>query len=204
MAQNNQQRLQGYRIKIKLPMMKVIPDVTRTVDIPAQITFDQLDSVIEVTMGWWEGHLYEFSIPKANLKIPEMTTYMQAKDDPFFGSSAEQISPETKIDEYLMTYKKFKYVYDFGDNWEHEVRLMRVLDDYSADHPILVKAVGECPPEDSGGVPGWLDMLDAYNDPKHPDHQDVVDWLTESDQLPADREIDIDKINAYMADNFRI
>lgn len=100
MAQNEQQP-QGYRIKIKLPMMKVIPDITRTVDIPAQITFDQLDKVIELTMGWWEGHLYEFSIPKANLEIPDMMTYEQTKDEPFFGSSAEMISPQTKIDEYL-------------------------------------------------------------------------------------------------------
>lgn len=200
MTQNNQHP-QGYRIKIKLPMMKVVPDVTRTVDIPAQMTFDQLDKVIELTMGWG-GHLYEFSIPKANLEIPEMGTYLQSKNEPFFGSSAETISPETEIDDYLTTFKKFKYVYDFGDYWEHEIRLMRVLDDYSAGHPILVKAVGDCPPEDSGGVPGWLDMLDAYNDPKSPDHQEVVDWLTESDQLPEDRAVNIDAINAYMKTSY--
>jgi Plasmid pRiA4b ORF-3-like protein len=33
-----------------------------------------------------------------------------------------------------------------------------------------------CPPEDVGGIPGFYDFLEAITDPRHPDHDERVEW----------------------------
>jgi len=33
-----------------------------------------------------------------------------------------------------------------------------------------------CPPEDVGGVPSFYAFLDALQDPKHPNYEEVLDW----------------------------
>jgi hypothetical protein len=33
-----------------------------------------------------------------------------------------------------------------------------------------------CRPEDVGGPPGYMEYLEALQDPSHPDHQQMVEW----------------------------
>jgi hypothetical protein len=40
----------------------------------------------------------------------------------------------------------------------------------------LIDAVGRCPLEDSGGPPGYMEMLEALRDPAHPRHAEVIEW----------------------------
>ncbi|HZV25314.1 MAG TPA: plasmid pRiA4b ORF-3 family protein, partial [Acidothermaceae bacterium] len=57
---------------------------------------------------------------------------------------------------------RFRYTYDFGDDWHHE---------------ILVDAKGACPPEDCGGVWGYADLKEILADPSHDEHQERLEWL---------------------------
>ena len=34
-----------------------------------------------------------------------------------------------------------------------------------------------CPPEDVGGVWGYVDFLEAIQNVKHPDHEDMLEWV---------------------------
>jgi hypothetical protein len=43
-------------------------------------------------------------------------------------------------------------------------------------YPLLIDAVGRCPLEDSGGAPGYMEMLEALRDPAHPRHAEVIEW----------------------------
>lgn len=57
--------------------------------------------------------------------------------------------------------KSIMWEYDFGDSWEHEVKLSSVAD-YKDGEPHMVewvKGAGACPPEDCGGVWGYADLL---------------------------------------------
>ncbi len=36
---------------------------------------------------------------------------------------------------------------------------------------------GACPLEDCGGPWGYADLKDALADPRHEDHEDMLDWL---------------------------
>ena len=48
--------------------------------------------------------------------------------------------------------KTLKYLYDFGDGWEHTVKVERITDAIPGlAYPVLINATGRCPPEDVGG-----------------------------------------------------
>jgi hypothetical protein len=81
-----------------------------------------------------------------------------------------QVLPGTKA--------RFLYRYDFGDNWEHEMVLEKVLS--PADgvrYPVCLAGARACPPEDCGGVIGYERMLEALDDPGDDEHQEYLDWL---------------------------
>ena len=72
---------------------------------------------------------------------------------------------------------RIAYDYDFGDSWEHEVLLEEVVAVSAASrYPIVLSGQGACPPDDVGGISSYYHFLEAINDPKHPDHEEMVEW----------------------------
>lgn len=68
--------------------------------------------------------------------------------------------------------------YDFGDGWEHEVVLEEVTRRVPGrKYPACVEGAGACPPEDSGGVHGYEEMLKVLRDPSHEEHENTVQWV---------------------------
>ena len=43
-------------------------------------------------------------------------------------------------------------------------------------YPVLLAAVGRCPPEDVGGPPGYEEFLAALSDPEHEAHAEMLEW----------------------------
>src|ERR671911_662979 len=69
------------------------------------------------------------------------------------------------------------YLYDFGDGWDHAVRIERIGEpDPQALYPQLVAATGRCPPEDVGGPWGYAEFLAAIADPAHEEHEHMLTW----------------------------
>ena len=92
----------------------------------------------------------------------------------------------------VLTGEKFKffYLYDFGDSWEHEVLVEKVLTAESdAHYPVCIKAKRACPPEDCGGTWGYQTLLKAIKAPKHPEHALRREWLGTSFD-PEDADLD--------------
>ncbi|SDU06301.1 pRiA4b ORF-3-like protein [Halopseudomonas salegens] len=51
-----------------------------------------------------------------------------------------------------------------------------------ASHGSALHAVGQCPPEDVGGIGGFYAFfLEAMADPSHPEHEDMQNWWGESE-----------------------
>ena len=70
------------------------------------------------------------------------------------------------------------YEYDFGDSWEHNIRLEKILPfDPDAVLPLCLKAKGACPPEDVGGIWGYSNFMEALSDPDHPEHTEYKEWV---------------------------
>ena len=76
--------------------------------------------------------------------------------------------------------KTLRYLYDFGDGWEHTIKIERLVDpDPGVLYSRLVEASGRCPPEDVGGPWGYAEMLEAIKDPKHERHDEICEWLAD-------------------------
>ena len=64
--------------------------------------------------------------------------------------------------------KRALYLYDFGDDWNHDVRLEKILPRKpDTNYPICLAGNRACPPEDCGGTWGYEDTLRILADPDH-------------------------------------
>lgn len=186
--------MKAYQIKIELVGSK--PLIWRRVIIPADVTFKRLHDTIQFSMDWWDSHLYEFEFPQEKLRVTndeeayeEFKFYQEKykgkaltkRNDPqgFIARTLETAirQPQTvKIDRYLEEYKTLTYVYDFGDDWRHQIELEKIIDDYQLGYPTILEGEGACPPEDIGGISGYEEFLRVWNDPKHPEHEEMRQW----------------------------
>jgi len=73
---------------------------------------------------------------------------------------------------------KAVYTYDFGDSWEHDIVVEKVLAPESGKaYPACVAGKLHGPPEDCGGLPGFYNLLEAISDPEHEEHEELLEWL---------------------------
>jgi hypothetical protein len=75
---------------------------------------------------------------------------------------------------------KFTYEYDMGDSWLHEIEVEKVgFVEKDVQYPCCTGGARACPPEDCGGFPGYMNMLEAMADPKHPEREEMLEWIGE-------------------------
>ncbi|RLG29132.1 plasmid pRiA4b ORF-3 family protein [Methanosarcinales archaeon] len=165
---------QVYQFKITLAGAK--PPIWRRIHVPETYTFWDLHVAIQDAMGWGDGHLHEFKMIDPSTGS-EVCIGIPGED---FG---EKILPEhrRKIAKYFsMENRSAGYVYDFGDNWEHEVQLEKILPrEKGATYPTCIKGRRACPPEDCGGLWGYVDILEALEDPDNEETEELLDWVGE-------------------------
>ncbi|SFC85094.1 pRiA4b ORF-3-like protein [Bacillus sp. 491mf] len=176
-----------YQFKITLKGMR--PPIWRRFLIDNQVTFEELHTIIQIVMGWEDSHLYNFDTKDALVEI---------LDDSFefFPSAREKYDArETQIGE-LITEEKQKclYTYDFGDDWEHELVLEKILPiDEKITVPTCLKGKRACPPEDCGGVYMYSEIQAALKGEGELD-EEMIEWLGEFDT----EEFDIEFINSIL------
>ena len=158
------------RLAITLDQVK--PPVRRRIEVPLSIRLDRLHRVFQIVMGWEDYHLYEFRIGRdIRYGIPD-------PDWDLPGSSPRSAKQTTLASLLAQTRNKaFKYVYDFGDDWQHTVKLEALTaPEPRTIYPRLLVVKGRCPPEDVGGPWGYAEYLEAMADPTHERHADMVEW----------------------------
>jgi hypothetical protein len=100
-------------------------------------------------------------------------------------------SQRVKLNKLVSAGEKFLYEYDFGDDWEHEILVENILP-VEQKLPICIKGKRACPPEDVGGIWGYETFLEAINDPQHPEHEMLTEWVGGSFDAEA---FDLDQVN---------
>ncbi len=157
---------------LKITLQHVQPPVWRQVE-TADCSLATLHDLIQVSMGWENAHLHEFEIGRERFGDP-----MQWEGG--FGSELE-VGDEGKVRLSQLVaagIKKFRYVYDMGDTWEHVIQIAKPgAAEPGARYPRCVAGERACPPEDCGGPWGYGDFLDAIQDPNHEQHEDMVEWI---------------------------
>ena len=155
--------------RLKVTLDDVKPDVLRRIEVPLTIRLDRLHLVLQAAMGWTNSHLYEIKAGDVGWGMP----------DPDFDDGPLDARKARLIDVLEDTGRKtLRYLYDFGDGWDHTVKVERVTDAVPGQqYPVLIEAIGCCPPEDVGGPWGYGEFLEALADPEHERHAEMRQWI---------------------------
>jgi hypothetical protein len=100
--------------------------------------------------------------------------------DLHFSGSVPFYAKDLPVKDFLTDEKQeCEYVYDFGDRWHHRI-IVEKMSSEGEDNPIVLDGKRSCPPEDSGGAYGYVEMLEIQKDPTHELYEEyIVDWLGE-------------------------
>lgn len=176
-----------YQLKITLAGIR--PPIWRRFEVSSNITFLDLHHIIQVVMGWENNHLHQFFVGEHNLT--DRTTLEEV------GYGGADVA-KTRLDKFVQQAgQKFTYEYDFGDSWEHELLLEKILEpEAGVKYRRCLKGKRDCPPEDCGGIWGYENLLDVIQDPEHPEYEDMMEWLGgEFDP----EEFDLEGVNEMLA-----
>lgn len=172
---NKAQSNQTFLFKIQLKHI-THPPVWRRIKVPSNFTFDDFHYAIQISFGWQNAHLFQFS-PDGYRSWPQIK--QKFDDNMGFGfSHGEVFEPhELNLSEIFMTEKqKFTYIYDFGDTWEHMITLEKIEHE-NLIFPKIETGKGQCPPEDCGGPWGYMQMKETLENPRNPEYKNYKEWL---------------------------
>lgn len=162
-----------YQFKITLNYSK--PSIWRRIQVPENYTFWDLHTAIQSAMGWAGGHLHGFRFlqgPSSDWVRIELPHSDCGEKDDFLNEQT------TKIKDWFGERKTVCYTYDFGDSWDHSVRLEKILPvEKGIKYPRCLAGKMACPPEDVGGVGGYEDFLASMRDEKDSRHAELVEWI---------------------------
>ncbi len=155
-------------VQIKIKLLGVTkPPVWRRVQLRADTRLDQLHEILQAALGWENYHLHAFSFGEEEFGPRDPDLALDFADE-----------RKVTLGELTDIGARFRYTYDFGDNWEHEILVEDLLDpDPDIHYPVLVAAKGACPPEDCGGRWGYADLKQVLADPSDEQHQEMLEWL---------------------------
>jgi len=176
-------------LQVKISLLGVSkPPVWRRLLVPADIRLDRLHGVIQAAMGWEDYHMHTFSDGSREYGLA----------DPELGRSDERRAILGRL--LKREDERIRYTYDFGDDWEHEIVLERVLvAEPGVRYPLCLAGKGACPPEDCGGVWGYEELREALADPAHERHEEMLEWLglqTAAEFDPA--RFDVEEVNGAL------
>ena len=173
-----------YQIKVTLKGSK--PPIWRRIQVTSDTTLGKLHRILQVVMGWEDYHLHQFIIGGAYYGEPHPDYGFEMKDE-----------REVKLNQVVSGEKsRFTYEYDFGDSWEHELLVEKILPLEEGKHyPVCLKGKRACPPEDCGGIWGYYNLLEAIQNPNHPEHEELLEWVGEGFDP---EEFDLDGINQVL------
>ncbi len=157
-------------ISLDLEVYKAV----RRIIVPADLEFERLHKVLQSVFGWKNYHLYDFTIFHGNKRLP-VTRMVPFEDDLEHDEHAVLMRGHV-LAEFLPEYKHMLYTYDLGDNWEHEIELVQVIEEHDKESPCLLEAIGRTPPEDVGGVGGYVSFREIMLDPNNPEYKEMKKW----------------------------
>ncbi|WP_293030929.1 plasmid pRiA4b ORF-3 family protein [Pandoraea sp.] len=124
-------------------MRYIKPAVWRRIIVPGSIRLGKLHVVLLLAMGWQGGHLHEFVFGDTNYGEPDDFGFQS--DPPLLNEA------RVTLTKALGALKSFTYLYDYGDNWQHRIKVEKTLvPDPDIRQPLCLDGQNACPPEDVG------------------------------------------------------
>lgn len=172
-----------YQIKVTLKNCR--PPIWRRVLVPSDIRLPRLHRILQMAMGWTDSHLHMFTIRGEQFGVPD-------EDFPDMVRNERNV----RLDKLVGAGGTFVYEYDFGDSWEHAIKVEKILPALpDVRIPLCLAGNRACPPEDCGGAWGYEHLLEVLRDPTHEEHDEMLTWLGDGFDLEA---FDIDATNVEL------
>lgn len=152
------------------------PPVWRRVIVPSNFNFHRFHFVIQAAFGWTNSHLYQFQKRVMDFDNPIMVDYGYENYTEIFRDSSK-----IKLSAIFPQFERYIYEYDFGDSWEHIIKLESV-EEKTSRYARLLTGKGRCPPEDCGGPDGYDLLKKSLADKTHPEHDSYREWLGMDDE----------------------
>lgn len=121
-----------------------------------RMTLRHLHDVIQAAFSWEDRHLAAFS------DAPGARRFLAQSAEDEFGEDHAPLFEAVKLDDVLTPGRVLFYTYDFGDDWWLRIEHHGVVDGAAKARQVLVDAVGISPPEDCGGVSGFMRLCRAW------------------------------------------
>ena len=158
----------GLVCQLKVSLRGARPPIWRRFLLPADTNLHRLHDALQVVMGWSDQHMHQFEVGGVTYgtRAPEIGDHVVSE-------------AKTTIAQVLRRPKdKLRYIYDFGDSWQHDVLLEKVLPpaEFQSFFPIIVAGKGACPPEDVGGLGGYYQLLSVLSNPEHDEYSEMLEW----------------------------
>jgi hypothetical protein len=155
--------------ELKVTLLGTRPPIWRRLEIRGDVTLRRLHEILQVAMGWTDSHMHQFLAHETCYGMPDPDDDMEMENE-----------GKARLDQLLKKPKdRMIYEYDFGDGWEHEIVLEKILplDSGRGRYPRVIGGRGACPPEDCGGVDGFHHLLDVLKNPNHPEYAELLEWV---------------------------
>ena len=167
--------------QLKITLRHIQPLVWRRIQVD-DCSLAELHDIIQISMGWDDEHMYAFVIDGKQCGDFE------------HGDDFDDDSRSVRLSEVVGEgHTRFRYDYDFGDDWAHTVDIEETLPaEQGAHYPRCVKGERACPPEDCGGPHEYPCFLDKIQDPQHEEHEEMLDWV--GDEFDPE-EFDLEQVN---------
>jgi hypothetical protein len=171
------------------------PEIWRELSVPDVCTLGDLHMIIQVAFGWGNEHMHLFTVKSSRYGM---------MDGDFGFSDDDNVIDEDDVCLYdlkLRTRQKFRYLYDFGDSWEHEITVSKTItnkDDEKLEPPCCLGGERAGPLEDTGGIWGYERLLAILKDPTHKEYEEIHDWLEDYDA----ENFDIEDVNNQLSNSF--
>ena len=154
--------------QLKITLLDAEPSIWRSIQIKSGTLLPDFHKIIQTTMGWTNSHLHLFNHNGTTYSAPDPMNTLPDKD-----------YSNIRLDDLLKkTGDHLIYEYDFGDGWRHEIILESILEENEKQaYPVCIDGRNACPPEDCGGVWGYMDLVEIMKDPEHEEYEEMVEWL---------------------------
>lgn len=155
-----------YQLNISLNFSD--PLIWRQIQVSGATSLEDLHDILQVAMGWKNQQMHQFIIGDTIFSDADLGT-----------SESRHDSSQTKIGDVLKRPKmSFIYEYDLSDGWEHEITVEKIspsTPEALSNTPFCINGANACPPEESGGIFGYYELLSIIKDVEHPAHQEMFE-----------------------------
>jgi Plasmid pRiA4b ORF-3-like protein/Phage integrase family len=136
--------------QLKISILDIHPMIWRRIRVSSNSTIADLHYIIQIAIGWTDSHLHRFIINGEEYGVAQIG-----------GISFTSNPHKVQLADFRLGEKhRFFYEYDFGDYWQHEILVEKVLTSKSNNlDPVCIGGKRACPPEDCGGAERFMAMV---------------------------------------------